>query len=395
MSSDSEENEIRSLAYSYSQKKKYLNCTEEENWFRAVKQIRGPEPTDRSLIEMASERIRSPSELAGRFFSLITVLSTFFTALGALSLVSYVHSVGAALPPIDTSFGILVLSLAWASASGLLLILLFFLAPFVITRLDDSLYDNYPTFFYWNPLVRDHRSDYLKQYLIYFMPCLLGLSGQFPAYYLGGKSLVIVLCFALGCVLPFFMTVPRLSILSIIVSNFSLSISILTALTLIFPISEQVFPKFANSSSFGVVATLLALLTLHILVHAVLSCSKTVFVFVVGLMMIAFIFFPGPAYVGGVTLRALGLGGGLPITIFLKSNPSNAVIGCLVLSTGNQMIVTNSGCSKKDCSSVAPRLKSATTPGSGQSAKKIAASAVAYERSDVLRSIVSLRVVPK
>lgn len=78
-----------------------------------------------------------------------------------------------------------------------------------------------------------------------------------------------------------------------------------------------------------------------------LPINGTVIIGVLTIFFMAFAFFkPGPGYVGGMSLQLLGIGGHLPVTVTIKeaqgSQPSNletSIHGCLILNTGNTIIV--------------------------------------------------------
>jgi hypothetical protein len=123
-------------------------------------------------------------------------------------------------------------------------------------------------------------------------------------------------------------------------------------------------------------------------VHALISSMFSVVNIKVVLALYFFLFatatslYPGVSFLGGETLRFLGLGGGLPVEIVLKSSAENKTgnapsTGRLILSTGTQIFV----CQEQDAQACSPKPKF-FLPYKATHHPFVSV----YERSDILRT---------
>jgi hypothetical protein len=93
-------------------------------------------------------------------------------------------------------------------------------------------------------------------------------------------------------------------------------------------------------------ASVALLILLHWLMNMAHVSAKRVLAATAILATFAMVAFPGAPFLGGVTLRLLGVGGNLPISLVVRSIEPNQieakakeVTGCLILQTGQQVIL--------------------------------------------------------
>jgi hypothetical protein len=404
MSSDHTDGRIRALAFEYAQRKEYLNATPLENWLRAENQIVGLRRGIRPFCEQASERTRPFSEITGRLLTLLTGLTTFLTVVGTLFLFAYLQQIGAPLPPIDSSFAVLVLTLAIAGAGSLFVLVLFFLYPVVAVWDDKSLVDTHRTFFFSQPLKREHRLEYLRQYFRYFLPFLFGFTAFVVSGSLSSSLLSVItftaFAFLLGVLAGVYLckrqnssneAVSRLpDKFTVVLANFLSFQAACFALFLFTLLLEKRFLMQKGSAWIAVMTCYLLVVLFHLLLKVawfnIWDPRGLVALLAAGIMWL------GPGYLGGKALRFLGLGGGLPIDVTLKSDALHQVHGCLVLSAGNQVIVMSED-ADRSCSSASPRSWWTESPKQHKKDSHNRSDAIVnYERSDVLRTTIRTRM---
>lgn len=136
-----------------------------------------------------------------------------------------------------------------------------------------------------------------------------------------------------------------------------------------------------NTIMYGCVLVFLHFLIMHI------SLNFVIYLFGMLLLLVS-AFYPGPASLGGATLRALGAGGGLPASILLKTmiadkgeSVAKQKSGCIVISIGSQFMFFPAS-DVGDCRKVMALL---TNPFSNNNLlPKTYQFVEVYQRSDVL-----------
>ncbi len=106
--------------------------------------------------------------------------------------------------------------------------------------------------------------------------------------------------------------------------------------------------EFTNLPTIGQNVAFFLCLSLLLGLHYLLIAAdrRTVVVLFCGLSLFLTLLWPGPEYWGGATLKSLGIGGEIPVTLLVKTleigkteEISLQVPGCLILLTGNQVLI--------------------------------------------------------
>ncbi len=90
---------------------------------------------------------------------------------------------------------------------------------------------------------------------------------------------------------------------------------------------------------FLVLASFILVIACHAILNAKVSNFPSALALVGFAACVLIWLFPGPAFLGGSTLRFLRLGGGIPIELSLKSAASKPVSGCLILSSSAEVLI--------------------------------------------------------
>jgi hypothetical protein len=318
-------------------------------------------------VEKFSDFIRPYGDAAGQIAKISSISAII---LGTALLAVYLRSVGAPFP-----------SLASATGAYLMLLSAMFLVVFVpvvfIVLLPDyskmmSRKTLEPVFreLYLDRLSSGNSGDYFKSHLSYYFPlhlsalaCLVYVWFSWgPLLVWLGASVMLGL-FGLFLFLRKWKKCDRKTAIDVTwASAFSCVIAPVIWLSLIVPVLlsfAQQIPELAKWDQRSVLTLFVLILWL---LHVVLSIGGSLRKLAgVAAMAIVFmiLFLPGAAYLGAFALRSLGAGGGIPVSLRFRTSASgvplvspNPVIGCLVLSLGNDVLI-QPGVAASEC---APKL---------------------------------------
>ncbi len=152
---------IEAVAKVYWQSEQLKGSSDAENRFRAQAEL--------GLIKDLS--LKSASKVASQIVTIFAAVGLGFTAVGVFLVWAYLSSIGAPMPPLDSSISILALSVFVVLAILFLLIPMFIVLPFVLKDPEQM-----KEFFPMLPRSgRAHAKDYWKDYVAYLLPFLLTL----------------------------------------------------------------------------------------------------------------------------------------------------------------------------------------------------------------------------
>ena len=263
-------------------------------------------------------------------------------------------------------------------------------------RTNRDLDEMYSCLLYTN-VFPDHFAEYRKNYQSFFLLLLCSslvffVSAIFAANFIG---IVLVLFGLLGPsargLFRFRRTFSSMRLGTetsrLLVNGFAM-VWVMVLLQLAIRPIETYCAKCGNLSAWVLLFLVLGIIILlHFLLNDAISSITMALSSICLILLPAFAIFPGPAFIGGWTLQLLKSGGGLPVSMILKSNPSEAISGCLVLSSANELIVATMQPAQKDCSIVKPKAISLFyKPNPSAQAISTPTSIITFQRSDVLRN---------
>jgi hypothetical protein len=301
---------------------------------------------NRSIEEIAKRIHTFTNEIVPLLGDLAKIGAFVSVPFGLLLFYMYLASVGVPLPELGTSL--------WALLSVLTIIF-----TFVTVLLCSSILlpAHSRTFFPPQPWPDNSAKTFAKtRYLAYalmygpFLSCALAslicvsLEALVPASLVGWLMLVLTGIFILVW--------TRLAKGKVARSDavlWSLSSAVWFLLLLLLPST--------TGQDRGYLPWMVAFLILHVTIVRFVDSWRRMVAAYLSLGLIACVTWPGAAFLGGATLKALGLGGGIPVTIRVKvvpPNRSDAVAidqsGCLLLALGADVYFAPKAISKKsDC----------------------------------------------
>ena len=262
------------------------------------------------------------------------------TVLGAFLIWAFLHAVGAPMISTDvTSF--IWLAVAF-SALSVLLVVMFLFPTYGITVARQQIEAIFPPAKQWpvvgSPLV----------YVVFYAPFICLLAAFIPARAAGMHWLLIslpALIFLGSLIFKRYRGRAWQDVGRFAGSSFYASLLSGPWLTWVWILSATYIPK-TNAAAETDAATIHLLLAI-LVVHFGLSLFNrfgTILVLGIGLLVVVFLSWP--SFWGGVSLRALGLGGNVPVTLLIKAPDegsdktiARSIQGCLVLVSNNEVLI--------------------------------------------------------
>ncbi len=307
--------------------------------------------------------------------------------IGIVLLNSYLRDEGAPLPAADTSISVL-LSLVCVIFLFITLILAsIFLLPTFATIFDSSksgtATDSFP-----HKQKRQIARLVFREYGLRFGPFFCGALFFFLKISLIEKHgcwwlapIISLVCLVLYLLIWRFTRYGKLDF--VLWSSMTSMGSFLALLLIILAVIGQVNP---NIPAWGIALCVLIPLVVHFFtVWRVTDWKAAVALYVVILLIITFVW-PGSGFLGGLTLRYIGIGGTIPVSIRVKTyartegiSGVDEITGCLVLMTGGDVLIRPTE-QKLDCK-LHPQSMTGQTLNLIQTYSRVER----YPRADVLR----------
>ena len=308
--------------------------------------------------------------------------------IGIVLLNSYLRDEGAPLPAADTSISVLLNLVCVIFLLITLILASIFLLPTFATIFDisksgtaiDSLPHKQKRQMAWL-VFREYGlrfGPFLCFVLFFFLKiCLIEKHGWWwLAPTISLVSLVVVYCW--------FWHSTRYGKLGFVLRSSMTSMgSFLALLSIIVAVISQVNP---NIPAWGIALCVLIPLVVHFFtVWRVTDWKAALALYVVILLIITFVW-PGSGFLGGLTLRYIGIGGTIPVSIRVKTyartegiSGVDEITGCLVLMTGGDVLIRPTE-QKLDCK-LHPQSMTGQTLNLIQTYSRVER----YPRADVLR----------
>jgi len=322
--------------------------------------LRGTRFESRSKATLRVKRfsgyVREIGELTGH---LVKIGAVFSLTVGAILLVGYLNSVGAPLPPMDTSFGtffaLLTCVFVWFALVVGSLILIPALA-ILFGRVEphnifSELYSNSPfTRSYTRAYVSYFRSFLLMVVAFYF--CFL-IRVQYP------HARAVLGCIPLAGGIGLFWLFSSVRrkcpkgragwiVWDAVLWPTLMSFIWFTFLVLIAgTILDRTLPGSSVSLAEAVLlGCFVFLVGLHYIISA-RSKPSEIGIYYMIVWIVILVVYPGIPFLGGLALRFLGIGGGVPVRMLVKTEElgtaqtiAKDVKGCLILATGSVVLIS-------------------------------------------------------
>jgi hypothetical protein len=319
-----------------------------------------------------AERLQPLADLLTNAAKFGIMLSTAPILLGAILLISFVHAAGAPLPAFDTSTGVFLIVIAATLMTGVMTIGTFLVWPFISKARNPQLVRTVFPGLNQAPSESRLNFEFLRAYLIFFLPFLFTIfvlgfeifvTNSRPVHY---PLLLVLLPFLFGAAVELVIrarigrssacSIKMRDSVAVVCASFEPSFFALVWTLVLTLIPLEVLSRLwrnANliQASLASLAIIVLLIMVHMCIYAKDVKQTSALALPALILLFCVVIQPGSSFLGGLTLRYLGVGGALPVSLIIKGSgdTTRQVKGCLVVLLSGQASIVQTENPEKNC----------------------------------------------